>query len=179
VSDLPTVEQDQPMSQQSYAPTDYAPTPPAPKRRSSRAIFVGVLVLIAAVVGAFVLVGRNPSTPQATIAPPPLAEGNAIAATGEVKPAITDFKLTPKVIDRECFGSASCNVTLRVDMELKKMPAPGTTWLVVYEIHGVKDGPLVGSLTLTGTQYEASEQDVQTTSAKSKLTVKVVSVDKA
>jgi hypothetical protein len=52
------------------------------------------------------------------------------------------------------------------------------TWLVTYEISGVDDGPLIGSFEMTGDEYTVNEEDVQTKSSKSKVTVKVTSVEK-
>ena len=46
------------------------------------------------------------------------------------------------------------------------------------EVGGVEDGPMVGSLELTGTTYEASEESASTTSSKKKITIKVTSVNK-
>jgi hypothetical protein len=94
-------------------------------------------------------------------------------------PTPSDIKLKPKVIDKECFGSAGCNVVFKVDLTYGGSALDeATTWLVTYEVTGVQDGPMIGSLELTGETFTASEEITQTKSSKSKITIKVTDVDK-
>ncbi|MBU2665286.1 hypothetical protein KOI35_17415 [Actinoplanes bogorensis] len=140
-----------------------------------------MLVLFAVVAGlGWMWASSNRGTPMADTKPTTAVAEPGVAQGGDAAPELSSIKLTPKVIDRECFGDAGCNVTLRVDMELTAgVPAPSTTWLVVYEIHGIEDGPQIGSLELTGSSYTGDEESVSTTSSKAKVTVRAVSVERA
>lgn len=169
------------------APNLYPPliTPPPTRRRLwpwvlAATAVAGLLALAIGIVVTLTAAGDDPA-PAPAVAPQ-TQEAVAAVPTAEapakVKPKVSDFKLTPKVIDKDCFGSAGCNVTLRVDMEITgPVPSDDTSWLVVYEIHGVEDGPQVGNLTLTGSTFESAEEVVSTPSAKTKLTIKAVSID--
>lgn len=81
-----------------------------------------------------------------------------------------------KVTSKQCFGSAGCNVTVKPELtvaDLASVPdtASGT---VTYTITGDDSGPVIGTLTITGTQYEGSESDLSTSGSgvvpKAKIT---------
>ena len=173
----------------------YAPTPTTHARPRRRILLVAVLAVLAfAALGAAVVyaAGRGQSAPVERagheVAPgvwqdptpaQPVAPAGPIAAEPE-PPAIKDFKLTPKITDKECFGSAGCNVTFRVDVAYDGLPPDdSTTWLLVYEIGGVEDGPQVGSIELTGMDLSGTEESVSTTSSKKKITLKLTSIERA
>lgn len=114
----------------------------------------------------------KPTTPKVTTAPPPTT-----ARYATPKPA--DFKLVVKTLKKECFGSAGCLVTYRVDptyvgdSELD----PDKTYRVTYEVRGVEDGPAVNNFELTGdTASMEAEELAQTPSTKAKLTAKATEV---
>ena len=71
------------------------------------------------------------------------------------------------------------NVSFRVDVGYAGATPldPSTTWLVIYEINGVDDAPQVGNFELTGTQIQGTEENVQTASTRSKITLKVTSIE--
>lgn len=168
-------------------------TPPAPKKRGPLPWLIGaVAVLVLAVGGLTVaLVSGGGGKPATGTTTPPLPQdkcGGGICQTEPVVSATTpdaaytptpaDIKLTPKITDKQCFGSAGCSVTFRVDLEYSGIPLDSdTTWLVIYEINGVDDAPQVGNLELTGTKFTSQEEDVDTASTKSKITLKVTSVE--
>jgi len=165
-----------------------APVPPAPPVKKARTTVVllsvlGVLglVVIAGLVGSQ-LGGKDEPAASVPAAAAPTTEVAAapVTTTAEpVAPAPEDFTATPKIVEKECFGSAGCNVTLRVDLEMKTIPDPAQSWLLVYEIRGVEDGPEVGNLTLTGDNIQGTEENVSISSSKAKITIKVTSVEKA
>lgn len=109
-------------------------------------------------------------------------QGAAPAATTEIPAAVPDaaeIKLTPKVTRKKCFGSAGCNIDFKIEMEYLGSPLSGSdTWEVTYEVNGVEDGPMVGTLELNGTTFTSSEESVSTTSSKKKITIKVTDVEK-
>lgn len=165
-------------------------TPPAPKRRGPLPWLIGALVVALLVVGGLIAVlASGGSKPSADASPtPPLPQdpcGGGICQTTAPTPVAdiyspkpSDITLTPKITRKKCFGSAGCNVTFRLELEYSGPGLdPATTWLVSYEIRGVEDGPEIGSLELTGTQFTSQEEDVSTPSSKSKVTIKVTSVE--
>ncbi len=105
--------------------------------------------------------------------PAPTTEGPELKAA--------DVKLSLKTIDKQCFGSAGCNVSVQV--QAKHAGGLGTfvtpdTWLVTYEIRGGSDGPTIGSFEISDGSYDMNTEDLSTASSGTKLTVKVVDVEK-
>jgi hypothetical protein len=176
--------------------TGYIPAPqqqtPAPKKSRLPLILaaiVGLAVVIAVTVG-ITVAAQHGSSPAASKTSGQSAwdkEQQAAAATTpdptppvvDNTPAASDLKLTLKTTDKQCFGSAGCNLTVKVNLGYNG-PALSTddTWQITYEIGGVTDGPLIGSFELTGDEYTVNEENVETKSSKSKVTVKVTSVEK-
>lgn len=158
-----------------------APVPPARKVPTVLLVILAVLglVVVLGLIGALLSGGDKPKAAApaakstATVATPT----TEAAAAEPVAPGPANFTAKPKIIEKNCFGSAGCNVTLRIDLATSVTPEPGVSWLVVYEIHGVEDGPEIGNLTVTGDSYESSEEHVGVASSKSKITIKVVSVE--
>jgi hypothetical protein len=117
---------------------------------------------------------RNWPPPETTPAESaPAAEPAAV----EYAPVAKDFKLTIKTLTKQCFGSAGCNVTYRVELGYTGPDLnPDTTYEVTYEVKGAED-PIIGTLTVTGDEYERpSEELASTKSSKAKLTVTVTDV---
>lgn len=177
----------------SYPPvqeTPHQPAPPAPRPRPWLWIGAAALVLVASAGGvAFALSGSgepaNRAEQAAAALPEPVDAPTEALPTATptpvgYKPKPSDFKLTAKITDKECFGSAGCNVSFRVDVEYSGLPlGESVTWLVIYEITGVEDAPEVGSLEMTGLQATGQEENVNTTSSRSKIALKVTSVESA
>jgi hypothetical protein len=165
-----------------------APMPPAaPPEPKSRVIpvLLGVLAVSVVAVGGLIAALLNGGKHAAV---PPAGSVAGVTATTEAPateaavvaaPAPADFRLTAKITDKQCFGSAGCNVTFRVDVTYAGTAAldPDKTWLVIYEINGIEDAPQVGNFQLTGTRVESTDEDVQTSSTKSKITLKATSVE--
>jgi hypothetical protein len=170
---------------------------PAPRRKSRLPMLIGgvfalVVVIVATVIATIALSGGS----QPTAAPKPasagalpvdqcgggLCDAEPTAAPTTDGPAVTaaDIKLTPQVTGKQCFGSAGCNVTLKVKLAYDG-PAldPDGTWLVTYEIKGGDDGPIIGSFEMMGDRtYEVNTEIVGTRSSKTKVTIKVTNVEK-
>lgn len=93
-------------------------------------------------------------------------------------PEPDDFEITVKVLKKQCFGSAGCNVTYRIDpsyVGTMSIPDAGTTE-VTYEVKGGED-PQISTFTIEdGTATFDSEERLQTSSSKAKLTAKVTDV---
>lgn len=103
-----------------------------------------------------------------------LAEASAAAAE---PPAKSAFVLSVKVLSKDCFGSAGCNLTYRV---VPKFVGPGdpNSLEVTYEVIGGEDGPKIGTFTIdsAGTATYDSEQTISTSSASTTLKARVTEV---
>ena len=166
-------------------PTTPVTVPPAPKHKRHP-----VLLTFAAfaLFGFGTLVGSlgagSDTTPPAagkpiaTAAPQPAAVASTPAEKPAVKPAVKDFKVAVKVTQKQCFGSAGCNVTFRIDPSYTGPAIPADqTYEVVYEIRG-GDEPLRNRFTITGdtATYDQDEM-IGTKTSKAVLTAIVVEVN--
>lgn len=175
-----------------------SPWPPQPTpaiastapRRNRRLVIIASIIGVLAVIGATVAItlvaakprasAQAPSAPQSEQAGPltPVEEHDAPPEPDPTL-AASDVKLSMKITEKQCFGSAGCNVSLKVQMAYAGLPlSSDDTWQVIYQITGADDGPVVGSFEVTGDQYTINEESVSTKSSKSKLQIKVTDVSK-
>ncbi|MET8370759.1 hypothetical protein ABZU42_13660 [Micromonospora profundi] len=109
-----------------------------------------------------------PTTGPATTAPPASVYGT---------PTKGDFKLKVKTLRKQCFGSAGCNITYRIDVTYTGNGLdPSSTYEVTYEVKGAED-PIINTFEVTGDS--ASVQQEETASTKrsgDKLTAVVTDV---
>lgn len=93
--------------------------------------------------------------------------------------AAANLTLTPKVTEKQCFGSAGCSLTVKVEVGYDG-PAlsQDDTWEVVYEVKGDESGPIIESFELTGDRYDQDEINMSTKSSKTKISVKVTSIER-
>ena len=97
-----------------------------------------------------------------------------------VVPKPKDFKLSVKVLSKQCFGSAGCNLTYRIDASWPDGYDPDLEYEVVYEVRGGEDGPQVNTMTVQGDRYDRpQEETIGTSSAGRRLTAVVTSVEEA
>lgn len=181
----------------SFQPYPVPPAPQTPRKRPRwlLPVLIGVGAVLLLCVGVGVLGAFLPDKPAASpTAKPATATAEPVTATtapaapttqptteapAAKTPAVKDFALRAKVTDKECFGSAGCNVTLKVQAEYGgPVLSPDDTWEVTYEVRGVEDGPQIGSFTITGDTYEVNEEYVSTKTSKSQITIKVTDVEK-
>jgi hypothetical protein len=118
--------------------------------------------------------GRPAVSTAATPMPTDPPETTAVA-----QPRRRDFELTVKTLSKQCFGSAGCNLTYRIEVGYDGPPLdPSNTYEVVYEVRGGEDGPQINTLTVEGDQSSVdSEESISTNSSARKLTAVVTSVD--
>lgn len=149
-----------------------------------------VATIVILVVGLLIGYGIGASgTSTKEVATPNAA--NDVAPTEEDVPIVTespqplpyvptknDFKLTVKILKKECFGSAGCNITYRVQVSYEGQPLnPSETWEVTYEVRGGEDGPVINTFTVNGDQASVDEREnLSTSSASSRLSVVVTDV---
>ncbi len=124
------------------------------------------------------------SSPTVTVTPAQPAAATTTTTEPEpstpsyATPQAKDFHLTVKVREKQCFGSAGCNVTYRIDASWDKTFDPSVTYDVTYEVRGGEDGPVVATMTVTGDSYERSSEDmVSTRSAKTKMSAVVTRIE--
>lgn len=116
--------------------------------------------------------------PAQTPWPTYVAPTNTVPLYTPPAPKPTDFTLTTKTLSKECFGSAGCNVTYRIKASWTGSLDPAKTYEVSYEVRGVEDGPAVGTIDVTGDSYETSDEEIASTTSRSrKLTVVVTGVE--
>jgi len=138
--------------------------------------FVGTL----AAVGCIGVLASAPSDPigtkmgtSASVAPAPSA---VVTTSAYHEPKAADFTLTVKILEKQCFGSAGCSITFRVDLSGGGTLDPDKTYELTYEVKGGED-PLINTLTVTGTKYERTDREhIDTSSSSKKLTVVIVSI---
>lgn len=164
-------------------------TPPAPprKRNTTKIVLLAVagvlgLCVSAGAVGALLDTGKT-SAPGTTVGPVGEVGVPARPAVttrpAAARPAASQFRLTPKITEKQCFGSAGCNVTLKVQVGYHGAPlSEDDTWEVTYEISGDESGPIIGSFETTGTTYDVRTEMLSTKSSKTKIAIKVTDVEK-
>lgn len=93
-------------------------------------------------------------------------------------PTPADFKITLKIRKKECFGSAGCNVVYQIKPEYVGSEDISTgSFDITYEVLGGEDGPNINTFSLQDGQASFDEEEMVSTSSKSKkLTAKVTDV---
>lgn len=137
---------------------------------------------------AAVLVLAGCSTPQGDrlrdAGAPAASQAPAEAEPGEPKPlTAADFELTLKIRDKECFGSAGCNVVYEVELGVdsnvrSKLKTDDRSYSITYEVTGPEDGAQIGTLEVSpdGT-YSNNQDSASTPRSSTKLKVKITEVE--
>lgn len=180
------------MTNPSYPP--YAPQP-AP-RKSRKGLFIGLGVVVAVVligcIGSMAVLSEaaNEASKGDKTVTGPSASGKAPAKpAGEPLPVPSktyhvptpaEFKLTVKELDKQCFGSAGCNLEFRIsNVTYTGGPLdPDAQYEITYEFKGLED-PMLGTFVLSGDgSYSIDSSEFgQTKRSKDKVTAKVTAVE--
>lgn len=94
-------------------------------------------------------------------------------------PAADDFSLRVKTLSKECFDTAGCNITFRIDPTYIGVtsPDPDATYEVTYKVTGAQD-PMINTFTMTGSQASVEDEEMaETASASDKLHAHVTEVE--
>ena len=162
------------------------PEPAAPKKITHWPWIAGIVAALFVGIGIGVATGGGDAEPAATTATDVVeadeADENAAPAyTPPPKPTypdpvLTDYTITLYETEKQCFGSAGCNVTFTVDLAYAG-PAldPTKTYELRYEVAGAED-PLLSTLEIHGDSYTSSEGSVSTASESDELTVTVLDI---
>lgn len=93
-----------------------------------------------------------------------------------------DLKLRVKIISKQCFGSAGCNVEARaVPYDLDKLDWPSTGSVEVsYKMTGDESGPIIDSFVINlddDTYEQPSDQIMSTRSSGTKIAATITDVE--
>lgn len=175
-------------------PNPGVPSKPPSKRHWVRWTLIGVVaVAIAAGVGTAASGGKKhtttkpahttTATPAAATTTPPTIQPPIIEPAGPVYVTLskTNVTVTLKILTKDCFGDAGCNVTYRPVLT-QLVPAgsfdPTVTYDVTYQVRGGSDGAQVDTLYVTGDKYESPSDGIaQTGSSGVNLTAVVTAVE--
>ncbi len=94
-------------------------------------------------------------------------------------PSPADFVISIKILRKQCFGSAGCNVTYQIDPQYTgATPLKGRTLMVVYEVAGGEDSPQINNFTVRGDGSASfpKEERTGTSSSGATLKAKVTSI---
>jgi len=99
----------------------------------------------------------------------------------KVRPTKRDIDLKVKVTERQCFGSAGCNVTVQVTPLWKGVDTPkfDGDYDVTYRITGDESGPIIGTFTMYANgKYDVPyEEMVSTSSVNTPVDAQVTTVE--
>jgi hypothetical protein len=120
-------------------------------------------------------VAENKAAQDAAVKAQAAAEASASAAAA-LPPDPADFTIAIDVLSKECFGSAGCNVTFRIDPTYTGGRDPNNLE-ITYEVLGGED-PMIDTFTIdgNGTATFDDEAMISTASSSATLTAKVVKV---
>ncbi|MGJ5826982.1 hypothetical protein [Streptomyces ossamyceticus] len=182
------------------APDSPPPTPPQtpepepepkPKKNHTNAIIIGAAAAIIATIittGIVVVQATNddskpaPATSSASSAPD---EDVAEPAAEESEPtyaALTpsDFTMELRTTERQCFGSAGCNVTVEPVLSYVgewNGVDPDAVYSITYEIRGDKSGPVIETAELSDeTSLSYTPTSISTVSSSKKVSVEITDV---
>jgi len=174
------------------APTPYfnAPPPKPPKKNRAGCLIGAVIFFLLAMCFLGVAIVTTSSSSDDKGLPSLTTSVAAQGVTPTAEPASTggvatsralrktDLSLSVKVTEKQCFGSAGCNVQFQIKATLLTTDDIEGPCEVIYEVKGLED-PQTNTLTVNDS--ENFEQDGfqfgQTSSSKAKLTARVTEVD--
>ena len=113
------------------------------------------------------VVSTATTAPTVTAAPPPTV----------IVPSLNDFMIDLLVLEKQCFGSAGCLVTVRPRLSYDG-PAipPSTSYILVFEVAGDESGVVTCNLTIMGEEYSFNEIHLSTPRDNTVLVVTLVTL---
>lgn len=175
---------------------DQMAPPPAPPKKSRLGLILalvvaGVVVVAGIAVAATVALtsADKPAADNSTYKPIYGNSDNGAAPAAPVttgptypNPVAADFQITPKITQKQCFGSAGCNVTFTVALTyVGKGVKPLSTWDITYDAVGTEDA-LTDTITvhvdgtgMPGT-YDSHEEIVETKKSSDVITLRITAI---
>ncbi|WDO05538.1 hypothetical protein ME763_07655 [Streptomyces murinus] len=166
--------------------------PPAPPRSTRRRAVLWMVigaVLIAGIssgVTVMIISGSDSSAPISK--PKTVASASAAPAEDDAKateasyndsPVPDDFALALKTTERQCFGSAGCNVTVEPNLTYAGVTPldPDKSYSITYEVHGDTSGPVIQTMELSDQdQLSYTPVSISTASRSAKVSAKITDV---
>ncbi|MEV0805036.1 hypothetical protein [Micromonospora sp. NPDC050200] len=75
-------------------------------------------------------------------------------------PTKNDFKLKVKTLSKQCFGSAGCNITYRINVTYTGTGLdPSKTYEVTYQVKGAED-PIINTFEATGDSASVQQEEM-------------------
>lgn len=171
--------------------TEVAPSSqePLPYRRASRprqggrqwVSAVAALLAVGAIGGGIgYAIGHGSTLTTSAVIPPAVTAPVVDTTTSTVAPYIplaSDFTVTVNVLTKDCFGSAGCDITYRIQPSYHGAALDSTQqYTVTYQVNGTQD-PQIGSFTMQGDEASVQQEEIaQTTSSSAQLTAQVTNV---
>lgn len=170
----------------------YGPPPPPPKKSRTNVIIIGAAAaVIAAVVttGIVVVQSTDDDSKSATTTAKSSSPDEDVVADAAQEPDLEptyaevdadSFTIELRTTERQCFGSAGCNVTVEPDLTLLVDSAdldPGAVYEITYEIRGDESGPVIETAELSDqTSLSFTPTSISTASSGTKVSAKVTDV---
>lgn len=169
---------------------DFPPPPPAPKKSRTNAVIIGsAAAVIAAVVATGIVVvqsGNDDSKPAATATASSAPDEDVEPAVEEpdLEPTYAeltadDFAVELRTTERQCFGSAGCNLTVEPDLSYVGIEDidPDAVYEITYEIRGDRSGPVIATAELSDeASLNFTQSLISTVSSGTKVSVKITDV---
>ncbi|WP_020140004.1 hypothetical protein [Streptomyces sp. 351MFTsu5.1] len=174
-----------------------APPLPSKKRRANAVIIGSAAAVIAAIVttGIVVVGATHGSTdddgkPSTTAAASSVTDDDPVAPFAEPDPGPTypqvdadSFSIDLRTTQRQCFGSAGCNVTVEPELTYLGSSSdldPDAVYEITYEIHGDESGPVIQTAELTNqTSLSYRPSLISTASASTELSAEITDITSA
>jgi hypothetical protein len=177
-------------------PPDFPPAvPPLPqvppqKSHTNLVIIGSAVAVIAAIITTGIVVVQatgDDSEPATTAASSVPVEDDVTPAADEPSPertypglTPTDFAMELRTTERQCFGSAGCNVTVEPVLSYVgewNGVDPDAVYSITYEIRGDQSGPVIETAELSDeTTLNYTKTSISTASASKKVSVKITDV---
>lgn len=182
------------------APPAFPPPWPAqvpslpPKKRRINAVIIGsAAAVIAAIVTTGIVVGATKGStnddgkPSTTAAASSVTDDDPVSPFAEPDPEPTypqvnadSFSIGLRTTQRQCFGSAGCNVTVEPELTYLGSSSdldPDAVYEITYEIHGDESGPVIQTAELTNqTSLSYRPSLISTATAITELSVEITDV---
>ena len=173
---------------------------PSNKRRANAVVIGSAAAVIAAIVTTGIVVvgattGSTPNDDKPSTTAAPSSAGEDLAAPfaepdPEPDPEPTyaqvdadSFSIDLRTTERQCFGSAGCNVTVEPELTYLGTSTdldPDAVYEITYEIHGDESGPVIQTAELTNqTSLSYRPSLISTPSASTELSVEITDITSA
>jgi hypothetical protein len=166
--------------------------PTQPKKSHTNAVIIGsAAAVIAAVVATGIVVvqsGNDDGSKPAATAASSVPDDDAVTSAADepdLEPTYEEvdadsFTIELRTTERQCFGSAGCNMTVEPELTFlgdSENVDPDAVYEITYEIRGDESGPVIETAELSDqTSLNYTPSLISTASASKKVSVKITDV---